>query len=52
MSKYIITENLEDHIGYSGETVTIINELEDNYFEVVNDKGQVWTVGEEEIKEV
>ena len=48
--KYIIVENLEDHLHYKGQEVEIIKELENYYFEVT-DGFHHWTVGAEEIEE-
>ena len=48
--KYIIVENLEDHLYYKGQEVEIIKELENDYFEVT-DGFHHWTVGAEEIEE-
>lgn len=48
--KYIIVENLDDHTKYNGQEVEIINELEDDYFEVT-DGTYNWIVSVEEIVE-
>lgn len=47
---YIITKNLEDHKNYNGEPVVKTQSLAENYFIVENENGNVWKVGEEEIK--
>lgn len=47
--QYTITENLDDHIGYVGQPVTIVESLENDYFIVEDEKGNRWFCGEEEL---
>jgi len=48
MKKYKITLNIEDHVGYSGQLVWIIDKHPDNYFTVTDGVTQ-WHCGEEEL---
>lgn len=50
--RYVIVENLSDHVGYDGENVQIIEAHEEDYFTVMNDRGDQWYCGEEELQEV
>lgn len=50
--RYVITQNIEDHEGYNGENVQIIEILVDGYFTVMNDRGDKWYCGEEELTEI
>ena len=50
--QYRITENLDDHIGYEGEVVVIVEEHENDYVTVTNSEGKKrWFVGMEELTE-
>lgn len=46
-TKIIILNNLDDHIGYKGQEVEIIEELENDYY-TVTDGLSKWCVGIEE----
>jgi hypothetical protein len=50
--KYTIVANLEDHLGYKGETVKITEDHGDGYHSVRNALGDEWYCGEEELMEV
>ena len=52
IKRYKIIDNLDDHLGYNGEDVTIHKELSSGYFLVINENGNTWQVGEEEITEI
>src|SRR5690606_24147883 len=55
MKRYVIVKNLDDHVGYKGEPVSISEivseQPEGNYMTVMNDEGKIWFVGEEELAE-
>ena len=44
-----IVQNLDDHVGYAGEDVTVVKKLPNNFYIVKNDKGQEWHCGFEEL---
>lgn len=44
-----IVQNLDDHVGYAGEDVTVVKKLPNNYYIVKNDKGTEWCCGLEEL---
>jgi len=47
--QFIITDNVPDHLGYKGEPVVIMSNL-DNHFVIVNNaKGRSWQCGLEEL---
>jgi hypothetical protein len=50
--RYTIVQNLDDHRGYNGEEVTIVQEHPEYFFTVMNDRGDQWYCGEEELKEI
>ena len=50
--RYTIVENLEDHVGYKGEEVKITRKHDNDFFTVMNDRGDQWFCGEEELQEV
>lgn len=45
-----IVQNLDDHVGYAGEDVTVVKKLPNNYYMVKNDKGTEWCCGLEELE--
>jgi len=51
--QYRISENLEDHIGYKGEPVTIVENHPNDYATVTNEEGKKeWFTGMEELTEI
>jgi hypothetical protein len=50
--KYVIVQNLSDHQGYKGEQVTIVRDHPEDYHTVMNDRGDQWYCGFEELQEV
>lgn len=50
--RYTIVQNIDDHIGYEGQKVQIIEIFEQDYFSVMDDRGNIWYCGEEELQEV
>ncbi len=48
---YVICEHLDDHTGYKGQPVTIIEKHPESYFTVQDKDGNKWHCGEEELKE-
>lgn len=49
---YRIVENVDDHVGYKGETVKIVKKQKDDFYIVQNEQGKQWTCGIEELEEV
>lgn len=50
--KYVITENLEDHIDYHGQPVTIVGANSERFYIVQDEDKNRWCCGEEELQPV
>lgn len=50
MPKYIIIENLDDRPEYNGQPLTILTELPDGYFNLIDAEGNIFMAGEEEMQ--
>lgn len=49
-NQYVISENISDHVGYTGEVVMIVQKLPNDYVIVENSNGTQWQCGIEELK--
>jgi hypothetical protein len=49
-TKAVINDNLEDHVGYDGSELTIVDVAPENFFFLKSDNGLTFMASEEEIK--